>query len=78
MDLIVEAISAAGYTGKIGIAMDVAASEFWKADLNKYDLDFKNNDAGDVNDKSRYVSPTELAVVWYFTVNDPKIVKCQC
>ena len=22
----------------LGIAMDVAASEFWKADINKYDL----------------------------------------
>merc|ERR1711935_881883 len=54
LDLIVEAIGVAGYTGKIGIAMDVAASEFWKGDLNKYDLDFKNADAGDVNDKERY------------------------
>merc|ERR1711970_658738 len=31
---------------------------------NKYDLDFKNADAGDVNDKSRYVSPTELADIY--------------
>ena len=38
LDLIVEAIEKAGYTGKIGIAMDVAASEFWKDDLKKYDL----------------------------------------
>jgi len=64
LDLIVEAIGVAGYTGKIGIAMDVAASEFWKGDLNKYDLDFKNADAGDVNDKERYVSPTELADIY--------------
>merc|ERR1712170_81804 len=61
LDLIVEAIKVAGYTGKIGIAMDVAASEFWKADINKYDLDFKNSEAGGLADKSRYVSPTELA-----------------
>merc|ERR1711990_1175678 len=53
-----EAMKVAGYTGKIGIAMDVAASEFWKADINKYDLDFKNSEAGDLADKSRYVSPT--------------------
>ena len=38
LDLCVEAIEKAGYTGKIGIAMDVAASEFWKDDLKKYDL----------------------------------------
>merc|ERR1719436_840854 len=64
LDLIVEAISAAGYTGRIGITMDVAASEFWKADINKYDLDFKNSDPGDVNDKTRYVTPTELADIY--------------
>jgi enolase len=64
LDLIVEAIKVAGYTGKIGIAMDVAASEFWKADINKYDLDFKNSEAGDLEDKNRYVSPTELADIY--------------
>merc|ERR1719391_1846252 len=46
-----EAIKMAGYTGKIGIAMDVAASEFWKADINKYDLDFKNSEAGDFTER---------------------------
>merc|ERR1712012_1424797 len=35
-----EAIAKAGYEGKIKIAMDVAASEFYKK--GKYDLDFKN------------------------------------
>merc|ERR1719510_2136915 len=38
--LCVEAIEKAGYTGKIKIGMDVAASEFHKE--GKYDLDFKN------------------------------------
>ncbi|XP_063383881.1 enolase [Cydia fagiglandana] len=38
--LIQDAIQQAGYTGKIEIGMDVAASEFFKN--NKYDLDFKN------------------------------------
>lgn len=38
LDLIVEAIEAAGYTGQIKIAMDVASSEFYKADAKKYDL----------------------------------------
>lgn len=40
LDLLVEAIEKAGYTGKIKIGMDVAASEFFKE--SKYDLDFKN------------------------------------
>merc|ERR1712235_27872 len=50
LDFIVDAIEVAGYKGKIGICMDPAASEFWNNDLKKYDLDFKNDVAGDVND----------------------------
>lgn len=42
LQLIVEAIQLSGYTGKIEIGMDVAASEMYKKDQKKYDLDFKN------------------------------------
>jgi len=41
--LITDAIEKAGYTGKIKICMDSAASEFFKD--GKYDLDFKNPDS---------------------------------
>merc|ERR1711998_322254 len=46
LDLLVTAIEKAGYTGKVKIGMDVAASEFWLDDKKVYDLDFKteNND----------------------------------
>lgn len=44
LNLLQEAIAKAGYTGKIEIGMDVAASEFWVADKSAYDLDFKNDD----------------------------------
>ncbi|CAM6121174.1 unnamed protein product [Calypogeia fissa] len=40
LDLVKEAIERAGYTGKVKIGMDVAASEFLTED-GKYDLDFK-------------------------------------
>jgi len=40
LDLLKEAIKKAGYTGKIKIGIDAAASEFLKDD--SYDLDFKN------------------------------------
>ena len=40
LELLRVAIERAGYTGKIKIGMDVAASEFYKE--GKYDLDFKN------------------------------------
>lgn len=43
LDLLVTAIEKAGYTGKVKIAMDCAASEFYID--GKYDLDFKNPNA---------------------------------
>lgn len=50
LELLKEAIEKAGYTGKIEIGMDVAASEFYKD--GKYDLDFKNKNS----DPSKWVS----------------------
>jgi len=58
LDLLVTAIEKAGYTGKIKIGMDVAASEFF-AD-GKYNLDFKNAQAADSSKKT----PTELLSVY--------------
>jgi len=49
LELLVTAIEKAGYTGKVKIGMDVAASEFYQ-EGGKYDLDFKtkNNDGSHV------------------------------
>jgi len=41
LELLKKAIEKAGYTGKVKIGMDVAASEFYKN--GKYDLDFKSS-----------------------------------
>ncbi|KAG1051017.1 hypothetical protein G6F42_028984 [Rhizopus arrhizus] len=49
LELLVQAIEKAGYTGKVKIGMDCAASEFYKD--GKYDLDFKNPDS----DKSKWI-----------------------
>ena len=57
LDLISKAIEAAGYTGKVKIAMDVASSEFYKVEDKKYDLDFKNPDS----DKSKWLTYEQLA-----------------
>jgi enolase len=54
--LIVEAIEMAGYTGKVKIGMDVAASEFFKADDKMYDLDFKT----EPNDGSQKLTGEKL------------------
>ena len=57
LELITEAIEKAGYTGKIKIAMDVASSEFYNEEANKYDLDFKNPES----DKTKWLSYEQLA-----------------
>ncbi|AEO53988.1 hypothetical protein MYCTH_2295989 [Thermothelomyces thermophilus ATCC 42464] len=57
LDLISEAIKEAGYEGQVKIAMDVASSEFYKPDVKKYDLDFKNPDS----DPSKWLTYEELA-----------------
>ncbi|KOS21018.1 Enolase [Escovopsis weberi] len=60
LDLIMEAIELAGYTGKMDIAMDVASSEFYKTDVKKYDLDFKNPDS----DPTKWMTYEELAALY--------------
>jgi len=77
LDLVVEAIEISGYTGKVGICMDVAASEFWVDDLKKYDLDFKNDDKGDVEDKSRYLTPFELGDLYRSFIEKYPIVSIE-
>ena len=45
-------------------------------DLTKI-LDFKNSDAGDLNDKSRYVTPTELADIYCGFIKNYPIVSIE-
>ncbi|KAI5451632.1 phosphopyruvate hydratase [Naganishia albida] len=54
LDLLVEAIKAAGHEGKVTIALDVASSEFYKD--GKYDLDFKNPNS----DPSKWLTGEQL------------------
>jgi len=58
LELLKEAIEKAGYTGKVEIGMDVAASEFCKE--GKYDLDFKNPQS----DPSKWVSSDQLTDIY--------------
>lgn len=58
LNLITTAIEKAGYTGKIEIGMDVAASEFHKS--GKYDLDFKNP----ASDPATYLDSDKLAELY--------------
>merc|ERR1712015_275415 len=67
INLCVEAIEKAGYTGKIKIGMDVAASEFCK-EGNKYDLDFKNPNS----DRKSWLTGSQLESLYQdFIANYP-------
>ena len=60
LDLVVAAIEAAGHTGKIKIAMDAAASEFYSAEDKTYDLAFKSEN----NDGSQKKSGAEMTAFY--------------
>jgi enolase len=71
LDLVVEAIEKAGYTGKIKMAMDVAASEFFKD--GKYDLDFKSEEG----DPEMVKTPEEMIEMYKAFVKDYPVVSIE-
>ena len=73
LDLLVESIEKAGYTGAVKIGMDVAASEFWKDEEKVYDLDFKTEN----NDKSQCLTGEALMGVYESFVADYPMVSIE-
>jgi len=71
LNLIQDAIAKAGYTGKVEIGMDVAASEFFKDGL--YDLDFKNPNS----DKSAWLTPDKLTNLYQEFINEFPMVSIE-
>eukprot|EP00009_Paramoeba_aestuarina_P016194 CAMPEP_0201539452 /NCGR_PEP_ID=MMETSP0161_2-20130828/70412_1 /ASSEMBLY_ACC=CAM_ASM_000251 /TAXON_ID=180227 /ORGANISM="Neoparamoeba aestuarina, Strain SoJaBio B1-5/56/2" /LENGTH=482 /DNA_ID=CAMNT_0047946849 /DNA_START=74 /DNA_END=1522 /DNA_ORIENTATION=+ len=71
LDLLQDAIEKAGYTGKIEIGMDVAASEFWAEKAGKYDLDFKTEG------NEQLVSAAELGDLYKSFCKDYPIVSIE-
>ncbi|CAH1773765.1 unnamed protein product [Owenia fusiformis] len=68
LKLVTTAIAKAGYEGKIKIAMDIAASEFYKD--GKYDLDFKSKDS----DQSKWLTSDALGEIYKdFIANYPVV-----
>lgn len=63
LELLQTAIDKAGFTEKVVVGMDVAASEFYRE--GKYDLDFKSPP-----DSSRHISAEELADIYQDFVNN--------
>ncbi|KAF5730233.1 enolase 1 chloroplastic [Tripterygium wilfordii] len=70
--LLIDAIEKAGYTGKIKIGMDVAASEFFTKD-GKYDLNFKKQP----NDGAHVLSAQSLSDLYREFVRDFPIVSIE-
>eukprot|EP00761_Pharyngomonas_kirbyi_P011501 gb/GECH01011526.1/.p1 GENE.gb/GECH01011526.1/~~gb/GECH01011526.1/.p1 ORF type:complete len:435 (+),score=129.51 gb/GECH01011526.1/:1-1305(+) len=73
LELLMEAIDKAGYTGKIKLGMDVAASEFYLSDKNVYDLDFKNPN----NDGKHCVSGDQLVDSYHSWIKNYPIVSIE-
>jgi enolase len=71
LSMITEAISKAGYQGRIDIGMDVAASEFHKD--GKYDLDFKNPNS----DPNSFLAPDKLAALYQEFMKEFPIVSIE-
>ncbi|KAH7723062.1 enolase [Aphelenchoides avenae] len=71
LELLRLSIEKAGYTGKVSIAMDVAASEFYKN--GKYDLDFKNPKS----DESKWISGDQLGDLYKQMVDGYPVVSIE-
>lgn len=72
LELLKVAIEKAGYTGKVKIGMDVAASEFYESDGN-YNLDFKSK----VPEPSLKVTPDGLAAIYLQMVQNYPVVSIE-
>jgi len=74
LNLVVEAIEKAGYTGKVKIGMDVAAAEFYTAE-KMYDLDFKTE--GEGKDKSQTISSDQLTAIYEKFCQDYPVISIE-
>jgi enolase len=73
LELLKVAIEKAGYTGKVVIGMDVAASEFYNDKDLKYDLDFKQEN----NDGSQKISGEQIIDLYKSFVEEYPVVSIE-
>jgi len=71
LDILVKAIEKAGYTGKIKIGMDVAASEFYDEKEKKYDLN--NKEKG----RPHYLTSQELVSYYLKQIETHPIISIE-
>jgi enolase len=77
LELLKQAINAAGYEGKIAIGMDVAASEFYNGDKKMYDLDFKRAENAPDKDKTKTLTSQQLQEVYGGFIRDYPLVSIE-
>eukprot|EP00834_Sanchytrium_tribonematis_P002138 NODE_60_length_27201_cov_1.043318.p8 type:complete len:436 gc:universal NODE_60_length_27201_cov_1.043318:3628-2321(-) len=70
-ELLEKAIESKGYTGKVRLGMDVAASEMFKD--GNYDLDFKNPSS----DPSKFLKPDELVELYKSFVKKYNVISIE-
>jgi len=70
-ELLLLAIKEAGYSGKLGIALDVAASEFWNEEKQVYDLSFKDTA------NKRHLSKDQLLQLYKDLVKEYPIISIE-
>lgn len=73
LDLLNTAIASAGYSGKVSIGMDTAASEFYKEADKKYDLDFKNPNS----DKAQWKTGEQLSELYHQFIKEYPVVSIE-
>lgn len=71
LDLLVKAIEKSGYTGKIKIGMDVAASEFFDEEQKKYDLN--NKEKG----RPHYLTSEEMVAYYMKQIEQYPIISIE-
>jgi enolase len=72
-ELLKEAVEKAGYTGKMKMGIDAAASEFYIKDIKKYDLDFKDP----INDKGMCMTGEGMINFYKKLINDYDLISIE-
>jgi len=73
LELLREAIEKAGLTGKVNLAMDVAASEFLVKENGKYNVNFKDPNSTDAS----ALTPDELIALYESFVNEYPVLSIE-
>lgn len=72
LELLTRAVDQSGYKNKVGFALDVAASEFWDGNKQKYDLSFK-----ETGEEKRLLAKEELLSLYQKLAREYPIISIE-